>query len=126
MTMDFKDIKIFSDKGKDVTLEDVFKDIYNNSKKRNKKLLDLLTDLEDSIETDRDRLLMIPLLQKYMELGAVTDDKLIKMVLAIQKFIDSKKSNTPEGEDLNIPREEIEELLKNVTNGKIIGLEGNK
>lgn len=126
MTMDFKDIKIFSDKGKDVTLEDVFKDIYNNSKKRNKKLLDLLTDLEDSIETDRDRLLMIPLLQKYMELGAVTDDKLIKMVLAIQKFIDSKKSNISEGEDLNIPREEIEELLKNVTNGKIIGLEGNK
>jgi len=124
--MDFKDIKIFSDKGKDVTLEDVFKDIYNNSKKRNKKLLDLLTDLEDSIETDRDRLLMIPLLQKYMELGAVTDDKLIKMVLAIQKFIDSKKSNISEGEDLNIPREEIEELLKNVTNGKIIGLEGNK
>lgn len=67
------------------TLSDLFKDIYNNSKTKEKQISDLINELKPMIKEPGDAMLMVPLLKEYMDLGIKNDEHLIKMAMVVQR-----------------------------------------
>lgn len=75
-------------KGKD--LSSLFKDIYENSRAKEKQLKELITQLKDMVETPGDAILIVPLIQGYLEVAVKNDDALIKMANIVQRSVNSK------------------------------------
>lgn len=80
------DYEIF--KGK--TFSDLCKDIVKNSEEK-KNALDILTiDLKDMIKTIENAVMVVPLLEKYFEVGVRNDEQLIKLAAIIQRLMVGK------------------------------------
>lgn len=75
-------------KGKD--LSSLFKDIYENSRAKEKQLKELISQLKDMVETPGDAILIVPLIQGYLEVAVKNDDALIKMANIVQRSVNSK------------------------------------
>jgi hypothetical protein len=72
---------IFDDK----TLSDLFKEIYNNSRKKDKQLQGMINELGELIEDIQDATLVVPMIKEYMEIGVKNDEHLIKMAQIVQR-----------------------------------------
>ena len=70
-------------KGK--SFSSLLKDIYDNSKGKEKQIRELITQLKDMIEEPGDATLIVPLVQGYMEVAVKNDEALIKMAAIVQK-----------------------------------------
>lgn len=80
------DYEIF--KGK--SFSDLCKDIVRNSEEK-KNALDILTiDLKDMIKTIENAVMVVPLLEKYFEVGVRNDEQLIKLAAIIQRLMVGK------------------------------------
>lgn len=75
-------------KGKD--LSSLFQDIYNNSKAKEKQIKELILQLKDMVETPGDAILIVPLIQGYLEVAVKNDDALIKMANIVQRSVNAK------------------------------------
>jgi hypothetical protein len=58
---------------------DILEEIYNNQKKKELQISQLITQLKPLIEDIGDATLIVPLIKEYMELGIKNDEQLIKM-----------------------------------------------
>jgi len=105
--------KIFKDK----TYSDLFQEIYDNQKKKEKQITALINELKPLINDISDATMLVPLIKEYMELGIKNDDVLIKMATIFQRLVSATAS--PEGGDYGLSQEEKEQLLAEV---KKIGL----
>jgi len=101
--MDF-DKELF--KGK--TFSSLLKDIYDNSRSKEKSLKELIGQLTDMIDEPGDATLIVPLLQGYMEVAVKNDEALIKMAGIVQKAMSVAAKVEAEGELLS---EKDKELL---------------
>lgn len=101
--MDF-DQELF--KGK--TFSSLLKDIYDNSKNKEKQLRDLITQLKDMVEEPGDATIIVPLVQGYLEVAVKNDEALIKMASIVQKAMTA--TSKAEG-DLELLSERDKELL---------------
>ncbi len=75
-------------KGKD--LSSLFKDIYENSKTKEKQIKELITQLKDMVNEPGDAILIVPLIQGYLEVAVKNDDALIKMANIVQRSVNAK------------------------------------
>jgi len=75
-------------KGKD--LSSLFKDIYENSRAKEKQLKELISQLKDMVHETGDAIIIVPLIQGYLEVAVKNDDALIKMANIVQRSINAK------------------------------------
>jgi hypothetical protein len=97
---------IFGDK----KLKDLFQEIYNNQKKKEKQISSLIEELKPLIDDIGDATLVVPLIKEYLEIGVKNDEQLIKMATIIQRCLASDDNGGGEG-NLLISDEEKAQLL---------------
>ena len=85
----------------------LLQDIYKNSKSKEKQIKDLIVQLKDMIQEPGDAVLIVPLLQGYLEVGVKNDEALIKMAGIVQKAL----ANSSTADDGSLFSEKDKELL---------------
>ena len=100
---------IFGDK----KLKDLFQEIYQNQKKKEKQISSLIDELKPLIDDIGDATLVVPLIKEYLEIGVKNDEQLIKMATIIQRCLNTDNSNNSEGGML-ISEEEKSQLLNEI------------
>ena len=90
------------------TFSSLLEDIYKNSKNKEKQIRDMIIQLKDMINEPGDAIMMVPLLQGYMEAGIKNDEALIKMAGIAQR---AATVNANSGQEL-INMDEISALLE--------------
>lgn len=70
-------------KGK--SMEDLYKEIYSNSRSTKSKINDLVKNMTDMVETTTDAVRMMPLIREYLDVSIKSDDHLIKLAQLIQR-----------------------------------------
>jgi hypothetical protein len=103
------DSDIFGDK----KLKDLFQEIYNNQKKKEKQISSLIDELKPMIESIGDATLVVPLLKEYLEIGVKNDEQLIKMATIIQRCLTTTNSGGT-GDGFTISDAEKEQLLNDI------------
>jgi hypothetical protein len=86
-------------KGK--SFSSLLKDIYDNSRGKEKQLRDLITQLKDMVEEPGDATLVVPLIQGYLEVAVKNDEALIKMAAIVQKAMNAASKGESESELLS-------------------------
>ena len=89
------------------TSSDVFKEIYNNSKKKDKQINSLIAELKPLIQNIGDAPVVVPLIKEYLEVSVKNDEHLIKMMAVIQRL---NNSSTNGGGDALLTDEELKQL----------------
>lgn len=99
------------------TLSDLFKEIYDNSRKKDRQINELVGELTPLIEGIEDATLVVPMIKEYMEVAVKNDEHLIKMAQIVQRLENASASNQPDmfdpSEISNILAEIEQELPKN-------------
>ena len=106
--MDSLDSNIFGDK----KLKDLFQEIYNNQKKKEKQISSLIDELKPLVEDIGDATLVVPLIKEYLEIGVKNDEQLIKMATIIQRCLSTSESSNEGG--FGISEEEKAQLLSEI------------
>lgn len=89
------------------TSSDVFKEIYTNSKKKDKQINSLIGELKPLIQNIGDAPVVVPLIKEYLEIGVKNDEHLIKMMAVIQRMNNNAASG---GGDSLLTDEELKQL----------------
>ena len=89
------------------TSSDVFKEIYNNSKKKDKQINSLIAELKPLIQNIGDATVVVPLIKEYLEVSVKNDEHLIKMMAVIQRLSNSSMNG---GGDVLLTDEELKQL----------------
>ncbi len=89
------------------TSSDVFKEIYDNSKKKDKQINSLIAELKPLIQNIGDAPVVVPLIKEYLEVSVKNDEHLIKMMAVIQRMGNSNGSG---GSDSLLTDEELKQL----------------
>ena len=76
------DIELF----KGTTLSDLFKDIYDNSKKKDRQCNTLIAELRPLIKNSGDATIIVPLIKEYLEIAVKNDDHLVKLAAIAQRL----------------------------------------
>lgn len=89
------------------TSSDVFKEIYDNSKKKDKQINSLIAELKPLIQNIGDAPVVVPLIKDYLEIGVKNDEHLIKMMAVIQRMENNAASG---GSDSLLTDDELKQL----------------
>jgi altronate dehydratase len=106
--MDFEQ-KIFGQK----TFSDILKNIYDNSKEKEKQIKDLISGLKPLISDTQSALMVVPLIKEYLDISVKNDDSLIKMAGIVQRAMANSK-NGGDGDFLS--EAELEQLRGEIQN----------
>ena len=101
---------LFKVANKDYELEDLFKDIYNNSIDRKIKLEQTLDTIKPFVTDVRSALQLLPEITKLQQVSVNNDDHLLKLASIAMKSLNPKASKT-ETDEFGISDEERKELL---------------
>ena len=93
-------------KGKSV--EDLYKEIYSNSKSTKSNVNDLIKVITDKVENTADAIRIMPLIKDYLDVGVKNDEHLIKLAQIIQR---SESKNSVSDQDIY---GDLQSLLDNV------------
>jgi hypothetical protein len=104
--MDFN-VKIFGNK----SFSDILKNIYDNSKEKEKQIKDLISGLKPLINNTQSALMIVPLIKEYLDVSVKNDDSLIKMASIIQRAMINSGGGS---DDFILSDSEKEQLLKAV------------
>jgi hypothetical protein len=104
--MDFN-VKIFGNK----SFSDILKNIYDNSKEKEKQIKDLISGLKPLINNTQSALMIVPLIKEYLDVSVKNDDSLIKMASIVQRAIVNSGNGS---DDFTLSDSEKEQLLKAV------------
>jgi hypothetical protein len=89
------------------TSADIFKEIYYNSKKKDKQINALIGELKPLIQDIGDAPVVVPLIKEYLEIGVKNDEHLIKMMGVIQRMNNGSSGG---GGDSLLTDEELKQL----------------
>lgn len=105
--MDF-DIELF--KGK--TFSELMKDVYDNSKKKERQINLLIAELKPLIKNVGDATIIVPLIKEYLEVGVKNDEHLVKLAAVVQRLVSSNvKAQAETGTNYLLSEEEKQQLL---------------
>jgi hypothetical protein len=113
--MDFE-AKIFGNK----SFSDLLKNIYDNSREKEKQIKDLITSLKPLVADTQSALMVVPLIKEYLDVSVKNDDSLIKMAGIVQRAMANSGGN---GDGDFLSESELEQLRGEVQK---IGNEVNK
>lgn len=100
------DTEIFGKK----TVSDLLKEIYDNRKKKDQQIINLIADLKPYITNISDAATLVPIIKDYMEISVKNDEHLLKLAAVVQRMVSNK---TEEGNSF-LTDEEKEALLKEI------------
>lgn len=102
------DIEIF--KGK--SFADLMKDVYDNSKKKDRQINLLIGELRPLIKNVGDATVIVPLIKEYLEVGVKNDEALVKLAAVVQRLISTNNRVQAEtGNSWMLSEEEKKQLL---------------
>lgn len=97
------------------TVSDVLKEIYDNSRTKEKQINALIGELKPLVENIGDATLVVPMIKEYLEVGVKNDEHLIKMLAIVQRMDSGASKDTSDffdPEELARLMEESEKLGK--------------
>ena len=100
--MDFEQ-KIFGNK----SFSDLLKNIYDNSREKEKQIKDLITSLKPLVADTQSALMVVPLIKEYLDVSVKNDDSLIKMAGIVQRAMANSGGN---GDGDFLSESELEQL----------------
>jgi hypothetical protein len=100
--MDFEQ-KIFGNK----SFSDLLKNIYDNSREKEKQIKDLITSLKPLVADTQSALMVVPLIKEYLDVSVKNDDSLIKMAGIVQRAMANSGGN---GDNDFLSESELEQL----------------
>ena len=103
------DFEIFEGK----TLSDVFKDIYDNSKRNKEQLEVLMKEVVQFIKDGDTAVQIIPMLKEYLEINVKNDEQLVKLATIVQRLAQASASGDSESE-FGLTEKEKEQLMNNI------------
>ena len=103
--MDIKD-ELF--KGK--TFSDLMSDVYHNSRKKDRQINQLISQLQPLIRSASDATIIVPLIKEYLDVAVKNDDHLVKLTAITQRYIST--TQTISGESSLLSDDEKKELLE--------------
>ena len=104
--MDFES-KIFGTK----SFSDLLKNIYDNSREKEKQIKDLISGLKPLVADTQSALMVVPLIKEYLDVSVKNDDSLIKMAGIIQRAMANSGGGS---DDFILSESEKEQLLNAV------------
>ena len=66
---------------------DLMRDIYHNSKKKDRQIQGLIKELQPLIKNVGDATVLVPMIKDYLEVSVKNDDALIKLAAVVQRII---------------------------------------
>ena len=79
----------------DTNFSDILKDIYNNTKKKDKQISGLIEQLKPMIRNMTDASMMVPLIKEYLDVSVKNDDNLVKLSAIVQRLLVSAAKSNP-------------------------------
>ena len=83
-----EDFELFAGKN----FSDLMKDIYHNSKKKDRQINTLIQELQPLIKNLGDATVIVPLIKEYLDISVKNDDQLIKLAAIVQRLISSSNN----------------------------------
>lgn len=99
-------------KGK--SFSDILKDIYDNSKKKDRQINLLIAELKPLIKNIGDATVIVPLIKEYLEISVKNDDHLVKLAAVAQRLMTAATKSNPEMGDFGLSEEEKLQLIKEI------------
>ena len=95
---------------KGTSFSDLMKDIYHNSKKKDRQINTLIQELQPLIKNIGDATVIVPLIKEYLDVSVKNDEALVKLAAVVQRLVGSANSN--DGGEFGMSEEEKERLLQ--------------
>ena len=102
-----EDFELFAGKN----FSDLMKDIYHNSKKKDRQINTLIQELQPLIKNLGDATVIVPLIKEYLDISVKNDDQLIKLAAIVQRLISSSNKTSESNDSFGISDEEKQALL---------------
>lgn len=80
------------------TLQDLTKDIYDNSKNKKTQIDLLIKELHSFINNANDALVIAPIIKEYFDISIKNDEHLVKLASVIQRYLSKSVSTDTNGE----------------------------
>ena len=95
---------------KGTSFADLMSDVYHNSKKKDRQINQLISQLQPLIKNASDATIIVPLIKEYLDVAVKNDDHLVKLTAIVQRYISTKQ--TISGADGLLCDDEKQQLLK--------------
>ena len=95
---------------KGTSFADLMSDVYHNSKKKDRQINQLISQLQPLIRNASDATIIVPLIKEYLDVAVKNDDHLVKLTAIVQRYISA--TQTISGESSLLSEEEKMQLLK--------------
>ena len=95
---------------KATTFSDLMKDIYHNSKKKDRQINTLIQELQPLIKNIGDATIIVPLIKEYLDVSVKNDEHLVKLAAVVQRLVGSVSSNN--GDEFGMSEAEKLRLLQ--------------
>lgn len=91
------------------SFSDLLRDVYNNNKKKEVQIKELIKQLSELIGNMRDASMIVPLIKEYLEISVKNDDNLVRLTAIVQRLLVSTDKTKPE--ELGLSDAERKQLL---------------
>ena len=95
---------------KGTTFSDLMKDIYHNSKKKDRQINTLIQELQPLIKNIGDATVIVPLIKEYLDVSVKNDEHLVKLAAVVQRLVGSTTKDG--GDEYGMSDEEKARLLQ--------------
>lgn len=90
---------------------DLLKDIYSNSKEKEKQIKDLIETLKPLVNDAQSALMIVPLIAEHLNISVKNDEQLVKLAGIVQRAL---SSNTDDAASFILSEAEKEQLFSAV------------
>jgi len=94
------------------TFSDLMKDIYHNSKKKDRQITTLIQELRPLIKNIGDATIIAPIMKEYLDVQVKNDDHLVKLAAIVQRLVSASSKASDVGDDFGMTEQERERLLQ--------------
>lgn len=103
---------------------DLLKDVYTNSKEKEKQIKDLIETLKPLVVDTQSALMIVPLIAEHLNISVKNDDQLIKLAGIVQRAMSASTSDEAAGFILSEAEKEqlfsaVQEVSDNVKNTEV-------
>ena len=95
---------------KGTTFSDLMKDIYHNSKKKDRQINSLIQELQPLIKNIGDATVIVPLIKEYLDVSVKNDEHLVKLAAVVQRLVGSSLKS--DNDEFGMSDEEKQRLLE--------------
>jgi len=95
---------------KGTSFSDLMKDIYHNSKKKDRQINSLIQELQPLIKNIGDATVIVPLIKEYLDVSVKNDEHLVKLAAVVQRLVGSSLKS--DNDEFGMSDEEKQRLLE--------------